>query len=196
MIPCYIRYSMGMKSNGRPGAALASLPSLTLPFRPLYRSFIWLLARALLTLVKIRARFSRTQIRKEKNIHFSTVKLLKKFVINNLRIWFGTWKVRHLAGRTAKPFQIDSRRSELIQTRKPFMYLIQCIRFGTWHRIACVANVSVWFRSKERPRNEILGFGRARNETRAIKCAILRALFDSGSSFFAPKPHLNACYAG
>ena len=34
--------------------------------------------------------------------------------------------------------------------------------------IARVASVSVWFRSKERPRNGILGFGRARNETRAI----------------------------
>ena len=32
--------------------------------------------------------------------------------------------------------------------------------------LACVASVSVLFRSKERPRNEILGFGRARNETR------------------------------
>ena len=36
-------------------------------------------------------------------------------------------------------------------------------------RLACVASVSVWFRSKERPRNGILGFGRARNETRAKK---------------------------
>ena len=35
--------------------------------------------------------------------------------------------------------------------------------------LACVASVSVWFRSKERPRNGILGFGRARNETRAKK---------------------------
>ena len=35
--------------------------------------------------------------------------------------------------------------------------------------LACVASVSVLFRSKERPRNEILGFGRARNETRAKK---------------------------
>ena len=33
--------------------------------------------------------------------------------------------------------------------------------------IACVASVSVWYRSKERPRNGILSFGRARNETRA-----------------------------
>ena len=35
--------------------------------------------------------------------------------------------------------------------------------------VACVASVSVWFRSQERPRNGILGFGRARNETRAQK---------------------------
>ena len=31
--------------------------------------------------------------------------------------------------------------------------------------VACVASVSVWFRSKERPRNGILGYVRARNET-------------------------------
>ena len=31
----------------------------------------------------------------------------------------------------------------------------------------CVASVSVWFRSKERLRNGIFGFGRTRNETRA-----------------------------
>ena len=35
--------------------------------------------------------------------------------------------------------------------------------------LACVASIFVLFRSKERPRNEILGFGRARNETRAKK---------------------------
>ena len=35
--------------------------------------------------------------------------------------------------------------------------------------LACVASVFVWFRSNERPRNGILGFGRARNETRANK---------------------------
>ena len=35
-------------------------------------------------------------------------------------------------------------------------------------RIACVVSVSVWFRSKDRPRNGILGFGRARNETRSL----------------------------
>ena len=35
--------------------------------------------------------------------------------------------------------------------------------------VACLASVFVWFGSKERPRNGILGFGRARNETRATK---------------------------
>ena len=37
----------------------------------------------------------------------------------------------------------------------------------------------------------IFGFGRARNGTTAI----FRAVSDSRSSFFAPKPHGNACYA-
>ena len=35
------------------------------------------------------------------------------------------------------------------------------------HNLACVASVSVWLRSTERQTNGILGFGRARNETRA-----------------------------
>ena len=35
--------------------------------------------------------------------------------------------------------------------------------------LTCVASISVWFRSKERPRNGIFGFGRARNETRTKK---------------------------
>ena len=64
-----------------------------------------------------------------------------------------------------------------------------------------LSSVSVWFRSKERPRKGILGFGRARNETRAksflssppppcsFTYAIFRAVFDTRSSFFAPKPH-------
>ena len=42
--------------------------------------------------------------------------------------------------------------------------------------LACVASVSVLFRSKERPRNEILGFARARNETRGKKCHFSRGL--------------------
>ena len=49
-------------------------------------------------------------------------------------------------------------------------------------RVACVASVSVWFQRKERLRNAILGFGRARNETRGF----FRVVFDSRSSFFAP----------
>ena len=35
--------------------------------------------------------------------------------------------------------------------------------------LACVASVSVWFRNKERPRNGIFRFSRARNGTRAKK---------------------------
>ena len=35
--------------------------------------------------------------------------------------------------------------------------------------VACVASVSVWFRSKERPRKGTFDFDRARNETRAKK---------------------------
>ena len=31
---------------------------------------------------------------------------------------------------------------------------------------------------------------------RSFTCAIFRAVLDSRSSFFAPKPHGNACYAG
>ena len=58
--------------------------------------------------------------------------------------------------------------------------------------VACVASVSVWFWSKEIPRKGTFGFDRARNETRAIFLAV----FDSRSSFFSPKPHRNACYAG
>ena len=87
--------------------------------------------------------------------------------------------------------------------------------------LACVASVSVWFRSRrkteERDFHVIFGFGRAKNGTRAKKMkrgegegkegrfpsflshpllAILLAPFESPSSFFAPKPHRNACYAG
>ena len=82
-------------------------------------------------------------------------------------------------------------------------FLGSTVRTEELPTLACVASVSVWFRSKERPRNGILGFGRARNETRAKKTpprsftyAIFRAVFDSRSSFFAPKPHGNACYSG
>ena len=58
-----------------------------------------------------------------------------------------------------------------VSLKKPFA---KQNKSGSWNRfsclkqLACVASVSVLFRSKERPRNEILRFGRARNETRAI----------------------------
>ena len=55
-------------------------------------------------------------------------------------------------------------------------------------RLAGVARVSVSFRRA----NKDFGFGRARNGTSAI---FHLAVFDSRSSFFAPKPHGNACYA-
>ena len=50
--------------------------------------------------------------------------------------------------------------------------------------LACVASVSLRFRSKERPRNRILGFGRARNETRA---ALLLAPFFARSLTLVPR---------
>ena len=56
-------------------------------------------------------------------------------------------------------------------------FFLQCLQKNRYlqtlnklHRdnimIACVASVSVWFRSNERPRNGIFCFGRARNGTR------------------------------
>ena len=54
------------------------------------------------------------------------------------------------------------------------------------------SNRFVLFRSNERPRDGILGFGRARYE----RSAIFRAVFYFRSSFFAFKPYGNACYAG
>ena len=81
--------------------------------------------------------------------------------------------------------------------------------------LACKASVSVWFWSKERPRNGILGFCRARNETSTNKWKRVRSRGRKVSflyspppphsfafailtlkPFFAPKPHGNACYAG
>ena len=41
-------------------------------------------------------------------------------------------------------------------------YFIDRFRF----KVACVASVSVWFRSKKRPWKGIFGFDRARNEAR------------------------------
>ena len=75
--------------------------------------------------------------------------------------------------------------------------------------VACVARVSVWFRG-DRARNEMRTKKWKREEgegkkaslflssplpPRSFACAIFRAVFDSRSSFFAPKPHRNACYA-
>ena len=73
-----------------------------------------------------------------------------------------------------------------------------------WSSLHSKRGVSVCFRSKESPRNETFGFGRTRHGTRAKKwnwgrrgmvrvtCAIFRAVFDSRSSFFSPRPHGNA----
>ena len=69
----------------------------------------------------------------------------------------------------------------------------QTIILSTINYLVCVASVSVWFRSKERPRNGIFSFYREKNGTRASP--IFCAIFDSPSSFFARKLHGNACYA-
>ena len=85
---------------------------------------------------------------------------------------------------------------------------------------ACVASVSVWFRGKKRqwkilvltaremkwePKNERGEKGEGKKgflllssplPPRSFACAIFRAVFDSCSSFFASKPHSNACYSG
>ena len=53
--------------------------------------------------------------------------------------------------------------------------------------LACVASVSVWFRSKERPRNGILGFGRARN---GHLPALLLTPFFARSLTLVPRPLL------
>ena len=64
-------------------------------------------------------------------------------------------------------------------------------------RLACVASVSVWFRSKNRPWKGIFGLTaremkREPTPPRSFTCAIFLAVFDSCSSFFAPKLHRNA----
>ena len=60
--------------------------------------------------------------------------------------------------KVLKAFLTSSKRLSTGSCRRPMK-----------HRVTCVASVSVLLRSKERPRNEILGFGRARNETRGKK---------------------------
>ena len=56
---------------------------------------------------------------------------------------------------------------------------------------------------KREPKNKRGGRGRGRFPSfllhpppRSFTCAIFGAVFDSCSSFFAPKPHRDACYAG
>ena len=54
---------------------------------------------------------------------------------------------------------------------------------------------SGWF-SKSRGLSASVSFLSSPPPPRSFTCAIFRAVFDSCSSFFAPKPHRNACYAG
>ena len=63
--------------------------------------------------------------------------------------------------------------------------------------LACIANVSLWFGSKERPRNGILCFGRVKNEP-PLPALLLAPLFTQ-SLTLVPRSfetHGNACYAG
>ena len=50
--------------------------------------------------------------------------------------------------------------------------------------------------SKSRGLSASVSFLSSPPPPRSFTCAIFRAVFDSRSSFFAPKPHGNACYAG
>ena len=95
---------------------------------------------------------------------------------------------------------------------------ISFAEFNCLLRNSLRSKFSVWFRSKERPgtgfsvlaaremkrepKTEIGGRGRGRKEgnflssqppPRSFTYAVFRAAFDS---FFVPKPHGNACYAG
>ena len=54
---------------------------------------------------------------------------------------------------------------------------------------------SGWF-SKSRGLSASVSFLSSPPPPRSFTCAIFRAVFDSRSSFSAPKPHGNACYAG
>ena len=65
-------------------------------------------------------------------------------------------------------------------------------------QLACVASVSVWFRSKQRGKRvkESAKNGASeRAESRFISCAV-KTENSLPWSFFAPKPNRNACYAG
>ena len=53
-----------------------------------------------------------------------------------------------------------------------------------------------WVVSKSRGLSASVSFLSSPPPPRSFTCAIFRAVFDSRSSFFAPKPHRNACYAG
>ena len=71
-------------------------------------------------------------------------------------------------------------------------------------KVACVASVSVWFRSKVRPTNDKERdfrfwqhekWNESSPPPSSFTRPIFRAVFDSRNLFFAPKPHGNACYA-
>ena len=49
---------------------------------------------------------------------------------------------------------------------------------------------------KRKPKNERGGRWSLCTPPRSFTCTIFRVVFESCSSFFAPKPHGNACYAG
>ena len=70
--------------------------------------------------------------------------------------------------------------------------------------LACVESVSVWFRSNGRNGISVLAAREMKQKPKtesprsphSFTYAIFRAVFDSRSSSFAPKPYGNACYAG
>ena len=73
------------------------------------------------------------------------------------------------------------------------MYIYPRSGKNSFKLLAYVASVSIWFRRKERP---VLASREMKREPKNSTCAIFRAVFDSRSSFFAPKPRGNACYGG
>ena len=78
-------------------------------------------------------------------------------------------------------------------------YNINFMAPSTAKRIACVTSVSVGLGSKERQRNGIFGVLPARRMVREPKIGKRRRKNTENPipwSFFAPKPHGNACYAG